>query len=222
MDNNSSQVSTAIDLPVPVPNEGVFRHTACGPILRLLADNPHNTFGIRELGRAIDRPHRSVSLAVDDLESIELVSTSSERGKKLVQINHDRLTRPGDPIFRIPQKEFRDPVRTLRSELLEKLVDITGMLLFGSVARGEADRRSDIDCFVLVRTDRATNQRRAHEISQKLVEQRFDGERYKFQVLVESHESAKRQADRLREIVADGVTLYETDTLSEVKTEVLA
>ena len=222
MDNNSSQNAMAIDLPIPVPDEDVFRHSACGSILTLLADNPHTTFGIRELGRAIDRPHRSISLAVDDLESLELVSTSFERGKKLVQINQNRLTRPGDPILRIPQEEFRDPVRTLRSELLEELVNITGILLFGSVARGEADRRSDIDCFVLVRTDRATNQRQAHEISQKLADQRFDGERYKFQVLVESNESAKRQADKLREIVADGVTLYETDTLSELKAEVLA
>lgn len=221
MDSKSKQKTMAVSLPVPVSNEAAFRHSACGPILTLLADNPHTAFGIRDLGRAIDRPHRSVSLAVDDLESLKLVTISFDGGKKLVQIERDRLTRPDDPILGIPQEEFREPVRTLRSELLDALENVAGIFLFGSVARGEADRRSDVDCFVLVRTDRATNQRRAHELAQELGERRFGGDRYEFQILVESSESAERRGDRLREIFAEGITLYDGGALSELKTEVL-
>ncbi|ELY56550.1 DNA polymerase beta domain-containing protein region/nucleotidyltransferase family protein [Natronococcus amylolyticus DSM 10524] len=218
MDNKVKQQSIA--LPIPLPNEDVFRHTACGPILSLLTDTPHSAFGIRDLGRAIDRPPRSVSLAVDDLESLDLV-TITEGRKKLVQINRDRLNVPDDPILRIPQDEFRDPVRTLKERLLETLEDVTGILLFGSVARGHADRRSDIDCFVLVDDNRATSQKRAHELAQELGDRQFDGDRYAFEILVESSDSATRQADRLQEIFADGLTLYDTGPLQDLKTEVL-
>lgn len=219
MDNSS--IHNSVSLPVPVPNEDIFRYSACGPILSLLADTPHSSFGIRDLGRAIDRPHRSISLAVEDLESVGLVTTTTEGGQKLVQINRNRLTRSDDPILRVPQEEFRDPIRSLKEKILEDLETVTGILLFGSVARGNADRRSDIDCFVLVGTNRATNQKRAHELAQELGSQRFDGDRYAFEILVESTTSAERQADRLQEIFADGLTLYDTGSLSELKTEVL-
>jgi predicted nucleotidyltransferase len=218
MDSGDKQQSIA--LTIPVPDGDVFRHTACGPILSLLTDTPHSAFGIRELGRAIDRPPRSVSLAVDDLGSLDLV-TITEGRKKLVQINRDRLNVPNDPILRIPQDEFRDPVRTLKERILETLEDVSGILLFGSVARGHADRRSDIDCFVLVSDNRATNQKRAHELAQELGDRQFDGDRYAFEVLVESSDSATRQADRLQEIFTDGLTLYDTGPLQDLKTEVL-
>jgi predicted nucleotidyltransferase len=219
MDNSS--IHNSVSLPVPVPNEDIFRYSACGPILSLLTDTPHSSFGIRDLGRAIDRPHRSISLAVEDLESVGLVTTTTEGGQKLVQINRNRLTRPDDPILRVPQEAFRDPVRSLQEKIFEDLETVTGILLFGSVARGNADRRSDIDCFVLVGTNRATNQKRAHELAQELGSQRFDGDRYAFEILVESTKSVERQANRLQEIFADGLTLYDTGSLSELKTEVL-
>ena len=221
MGTESIHSGTAIRLSLPISDEEVFRHAACGPILSLLADTPHESFGIRDLGRAIDRPHRSVSLAVDDLESLGLVSTTTEGRKKLVRIDPDRLTRPDDPILRIPQEEFRDPVRTFETALLEELDDVAGITLFGSVARGTADRRSDVDCFVLVESERATNQRRAHELARELGERRFDGDRYAFHVMVESPTSADRRGDRLREIFAHGITLYDDGPLGELETEVL-
>lgn len=220
MDSQSNHSGPSVRIPIPIPDD-IFRHSACGPVLAVLADAPHTAFGIRELSRTIDRSHRSVSLAVDDLESIGLVTTTSEGGKKLVQIDRSRLETPDDPVVRIPQEEFHDPVRRLRSELLNRLEDVVGILLFGSVARGEADRKSDIDCFVLVGADRATNQKRAHELAQELGEERFDGDRYDFQILVESPDSASRQRDRLQEIVVDGITLYETQELVDLKTEVI-
>lgn len=221
MDNESIHSGPAVRIPLPLPDD-VFRHSACSPVLSVLADTPHEPFGIRELSRALDRPHRSVSLAITDLESLGLVTTRCEGGKKLVRIDRGRLEVPDDPILLVPQPEFHDPVRRLRSELLDRLEDVAGILLFGSVARGEADRKSDIDCFVLVESERATNQKRAHELAQTLSEERFDGDRYAFQILVESPESAERQRDRLQEIVTDGITLYESDELTALKTEVIA
>jgi hypothetical protein len=85
MDDNSIHSSLSLSLSVPVPNKGVFRYTARGPILS--ADTLHSSFGIRGLGRILDRPQRSISLAVQDLEFVELVTTTTEGGKKLAQIN---------------------------------------------------------------------------------------------------------------------------------------
>jgi predicted nucleotidyltransferase len=80
-----------------------------------------------------------------------------------------------------------------------------------SVARGSADRKSDIDLWVLVRENRSRNQRRATEIGQELSEQRIDGERYDFHVVVESPTSVPAHTEDIAEIVASGIPLYKTE-----------
>jgi len=42
----------------------------------------------------------------------------------------------------------------------DEVDDFLGIVIFGSVARGEADRQSDIDCFVVVDGNRTTARRR--------------------------------------------------------------
>ncbi|QSG16411.1 Minimal nucleotidyltransferase (plasmid) [Halapricum desulfuricans] len=46
--------------------------------------------------------------------------------------------------------------------------DVVGIILYGSVARGEADRRSDIDLWILARPERAESQREANAIARDL------------------------------------------------------
>ena len=215
------QNGTVLGLPVPVPSTDLFSHKCTGEILTVLVDNPYTGFGIRDLSRATDHPHRSVSSAVDDLEAVGFVEIEHAGRKKLVRINRARLSKPDDPIVQIPQHEFHAPVRELVTRLEEALDDIRGIVLFGSVARGDADRRSDIDCFVLVDENQASAQQTADEITAKLNEERFDDDRYRFQVLVESAETAGRYGDRLREIFATGLTLQSSDTLTDLKAEVL-
>ncbi|ELZ28698.1 nucleotidyltransferase [Halogeometricum pallidum JCM 14848] len=158
---------------------------------------------------------------VDLLAETDLVHITREGNRKLVQINRERLTKPDDPVLQIPQSEFHDPVRTLVDTLRSRIDNIAGILVFGSVARGEADRSSDIDCFVLVTDEKATAQRIAHEVARDLEEQRFAGDRYQFQVLAESMESVSNIGDRLREIFTEGIVLYETEHLHTAKQEVL-
>ncbi|MDZ7746842.1 MAG: nucleotidyltransferase domain-containing protein [Halobacteriales archaeon] len=173
------------------------------------------------MSRATDHPHRSVSSAVDDLEALGFAKIEHTGRKKLVRINRNRLSKPADPIIQIPQDEFHAPVRELVERLTDTVDDIHGIVLFGSVVRGDADRRSDIDCFVLVDGTQATAQQTAHELTSELNEEAFDGDRYKFQVLVESVESVRRYGDRLREIFATGLTLEASETLTQLKEEVL-
>ncbi|SIR67730.1 Predicted nucleotidyltransferase [Haladaptatus litoreus] len=211
----------SIKLPLPVPEGRLFRHAATSDILNLLAASPHTALSIRDLRRVTEHSASSVTDAVDLLEATHLVTISYDGNCKLVQINHERLSHPGDPILEIPQAEFRDPVRTLVDRVTEELSTVHGIVLFGSVARGKADRRSDIDCFVLVDDEQALAQQTAHEIASELSDERFDGDRFKFQVLVESTTTAQRYGDRLREIFTTGLTLVDSESLQQLKSEVL-
>lgn len=214
-------VGMELTLPLPAPNSRLFRYTATSDILSLLANNPHTRFSIRDIRRATDHSPSSVTDTIDLLDQTDLVHITREGNKKLVQINRGRLSKPDEPILQIPQAEFHDPVRTLVDCLRDRIDTISGILIFGSVARGEADRSSDIDCFVLVTDEKATAQRIAHEVARDLGEQRFNGDRYQFQALVESSRSITNIGDRLREIFTEGIVLYETDDLQTAKQEVL-
>lgn len=222
MNRKNIHHGTTLALSIPVTRPEVFSHRATADVLAVLADNPDGTFGIREMSRAIDRPHRSVSQAVEDLAAVDLVRIDRDGPKKLVGINRDRLEDPTDPVLAIPQSEFHEPVRDLLAELETALEAVAGIVLFGSVARGQADRRSDIDCFVLVAEGAAIGQQTAHEVVETLHDRRYDGHRYTFQVLVESTETATQYGERLRTIFAEGITLRESDQLRTLKQEVLA
>jgi predicted nucleotidyltransferase len=210
-----------LTVPVPVPNNRLFRYAATGDILTLLANNPHTRFSIRDIRRATDHSPSSVTDTVDLLAETDLVQITRDGNKKLVQINRNRLTKPDDPVLQIPQSEFHDPVRTLVDKLRSRIDTIAGILVFGSVARGEADRSSDIDCFVLVTDEKATAQRIAHEVARDVEEERFDSDRYQFQVLAESVESVTNIGDRLRDIFTEGIVLHDTEELQTAKEEVL-
>lgn len=58
-----------------------------------------------------------------------------------------------DPFIEIPQEEFRTPLRRFVGRTTEEVGSIAGIVRFGRVARGEADRASDIDLFVLIDID---------------------------------------------------------------------
>lgn len=221
-DNEATKASqsAALWLPVPTPNPELFRHKATNDILRLLLDNPYETFTIRELSRLTAHSTYSIKSAVDVLEDNELVTAQADGNRRPVSINRTQVSKPDDPVLRIPQPEFHAPVRRALDRLHTELDDVQGVLVFGSVARGQADRQSDIDLWVLV-ADSRSEQHRANEIAKELGQERFDGERYEFQVMVESIDSAHGYTDRLTDIFTDAITIQESETLRQLKTEVL-
>jgi predicted nucleotidyltransferase len=208
-----------VGLPIPAPDSDLFRHTATDDLLRLLLDNPYEQFTIRELSRLTDNAAQSVKRAVDVLEANGLVVTEAEGNRKLVGIDRTRVTKPDDPVLRIPQPEFHPPVRAALDRIRDELGAVRGVLVFGSVARGRGDRQSDVDLWVLA-DDRA-DQHRANELATELGNERFDGDRYEFQILVETPESARDHGDRLQDVFADAITLVDGDVLRELKGEVL-
>lgn len=209
-----------ISVSIPSADADLYRYEATDDVLRLLADNPYTEYTIRELGRLLDYSHPAIKNAVDVLAANDLVRVDAKGNRKNVGINRSRLSKPDDPVLQIPQSEFHEPVRVVVDRLRDELSGVEGILVFGSVARGDADRQSDIDLWVLVHADRATNQRKANEIGKALGEQRFAGERYEFQILVESARSALNYGDQLTEVLTSSITLYETETLRRFKREV--
>jgi len=212
-------IGAYVRLPVPLEDPDAFRHRATADILHVLVDNPERAFTNRELHRVTGCGLGGVNAAVDTLDALGIIQVDRSGRANAVQINTEMLFAPDDPVTAIPQLEYHAPVRTLLSELEARIDGAVGVVLFGSVARGTADRTSDIDLFVVVEGDRLQAQREAHAIEQAIADERFDGERYEAHIVVETDDSATSH-DRIGEVLTEGLTLRESQVLATVKGEV--
>jgi predicted nucleotidyltransferase len=167
-DMPEESAGATIGLPLPIRESSLFKHGASPHILNFLSDNPETNVSIRQLSTVTPQSERATRDAVDALEANNLIETFHEGNARRVQINRAQLTKPGDPIRSIPQTEFQTPVRVAQRYLQDELEDIRGIILFGSVARGTADRRSDIDLWVLVDGDRMEKRHAANKLAQHL------------------------------------------------------
>jgi len=213
--------STTLALEYPFPDERVFRYQAMQDVLSRLIEEPYDEFTIGQLAEMVDGNQATVSKAVKLLKQLGTVQTRQEGRKQYVSIHRDRLTKP-DPVLSIPQSEFHKPIRAFVDRVQAEVDDLVGVLLFGSVARGTADRASDIDILVFVEDDKTKARRTVQSIVSTLQQTKFVGDRYNFEVLVESTESAKRIGDRLREQFDEGLILVRSEQLSDIRREVYA
>lgn len=203
-------------IPVPVPDPDVFSHDAIALVLHLVLDNPDTSFTNRELHRLTGKGMGNVNAAVRALEALDVVTVDRDGRANQVRINSAKVISPDDRVTAIPQSEYHEPVRTTVDLIVDRVGEDAGIVLFGSVARGTADRASDIDLFVVVDDDRMAAQRAAHAIEEDVASRRFDGDRYEPHILVETRESAATH-DRIREVLTEGLTLRETPALEVVK-----
>ena len=210
-----------ISIDLPLQDDRLFSGDATGDILLFLSRHHDESFSMTDLADAIGYTRPTITKTVDTLSRNDLVIEEHDGPLRLVQINRDRLTIPDDPFLRIPQSEFHAPVQDATDQLRTKLDDVLAVVLYGSVARGEADRRSDIDIWVLVREDRASNQRQANHIRQSLEEETFGGDRYAFDIDVEALQGIPTYAEELQEILHDGIAVYQTDEFDTVRSMIL-
>jgi predicted nucleotidyltransferase len=200
----------------PLPDERLFRNKATEDILRLFLKNLDSEFTVTELREITGHGGDTVQTAIEVLEAADLIQTRAEGRKKLISANTARFNAQYGTLA-IPQEEFRKPVRGFLKGTENLDIDIVGIILFGSVARGEADRASDIDIQVIVDHKLTEARRELHEVRQTIENKTYDGERYEIQLLVESVESAKNHGKKLQEIFMEGIELYATEKLDEVK-----
>lgn len=217
---------TRVSFDFPFPEERVFRYESMGDVLHHLVNNPHDAFTMASLAEFTGYDESTVYRSVDLLERLGAVSVSDERPRR-VSIDPDHLD-CDDPLLMISQDEFRSPVRAYLDRLSEridheeKIDSLAAVVLFGSVARGEADRASDIDLLVIVEADETRGRRIANSVARDVEDERFEGDRYEFEVLAESVESATRAGDKLEEIFDEGLILRGSDALGSVRAAVYA
>ena len=123
-----------------------------GPILEVLARTTRPLTG-RQVQRLVprDASQQGVQNVLDDLSAHGLVTQMQAGNAVLNSLNRDHILAP-----------YVVRIANLRDELLSDLAGIiaeeapwaTSAILFGSLARGEADEESDID-LLLVRDDTA-------------------------------------------------------------------
>ena len=223
MNRNSVQSAADAELelrvPLPIRDADAFAHDSVPDILTLLVDNPKQTFSNRELHRLTGKGMSNVNAAVDSLEALGVIQVDRTGRSNQVGIDTRRLYRADDPIARIPQPDYRAPVRAVRDRLIDAIGDDAGIVLFGSVARGEADRASDLDFFVVVDDERMAAQRAAHAIEDEMADERFDGDRYEPHIVVETRESAVSH-DRIQQVFTEGITLNEAEILKTIRQQV--
>ena len=220
--------SIGLHVPFPFGEEQVFRYEAMEDVLELLIRNPFREFTVRQLREVTGNGSKTTTRAVDLLQQLDLVCVDESGRSRNVRLNRQRVTIPDEPVFALPQDEFREPVQTFVERARGKVQSFSALVVFGSVARGEADRTSDIDVWILIDDDENLLQARrtATDIAVELGEKHFgeEGHRYEFEVLVESVESAVShgEADNgIDEVLAEGVVIEDSDALERVKDVVL-
>jgi len=213
---NGQTEGSYVRLPVPLGDPDAFRYGATADILHILVDNPQREFTNRELHRVTGKGLSSVNAAVDTLEALGVITVDRSGRANAVRMNSGMLVKADDPVTTIPQSEYHAPVRAILTGLEERIGDDVGVILFGSVARGTADRTSDIDLFVVVDEQRMHAQREAHTIEQEIANEQFDGERYEAHIIVEPKGSAENH-DRISDILVEGLTLRDSKALDAVK-----
>ena len=218
------QITVCIDVGTETD---VFRLSAADEILGLLVDAHETEFSIPELVDATGAARSTVWRAVDLLDSLGVVRVRETPQRNYVSIDPERLQKD-DPVLAIEQPAFHHPIRTFVErvrDVFDESDDINGLIgivVFGSVARGEADRRSDIDLFVVVDGDRTSARRLVTDVVSNLSEERFDGDRFAFEPYVESVDSATRAGSKLREIFEEGITVVGSERLQSIRKAVFA
>ncbi|WP_353633256.1 nucleotidyltransferase domain-containing protein (plasmid) [Halobacterium sp. NMX12-1] len=213
----SGSSGASISLSIPPSDPDLFKHKATSDVLLFLTNHRFSDFSLRELATQIGHSHQTVRRAVNVLSANDLITESLQSNQRLVQINRQRLSIPDDPILRIPQSEYHQPVKNAVTRLQETISDVVGIILYGSVARGDADRRSDIDLWVLTRSGRAESQRKANTVARDLEEIEFDGDRYAYDIDVETVQAIPAYTDDIREIIVSGIPVYKTSDFETVE-----
>ncbi len=215
--NTDTETGSRVSLDVPAQDTSLFKSQAVHDVLSFLSRYHTDEFSITELADAVNYSRPTITKAVDTLVANDLITDRRDGNTRLAQINRERLSRPDDPLLQIPQAEFHTPVRAAVEQLVDQLDTVIGIVLYGSVARGTADRRSDIDLWVLVEEDRMTNQRTANTIRQDLEDKEFDTGRYAYEIDVEALPAVPNYLGAIQEILSDGIVTHDTANFETVR-----
>lgn len=173
----------------------LFVNASVAPMLRVLASRPSREYAFTQLMRLSGVTSRDgAQRAVQALLAAGWIQERRQGRERLLRITEDVLASPGDPYLPLPSP-FRPVVRHFVDELERrcgKRAPLWKVLLFGGLALGRGDRLSDVDLLVVTPRPRVVRLEGAR-LADELRHEGFQGQRYRFQLLVETPDTLRRR-----------------------------
>ena len=197
-------------IKIPIQNaatEKIFRWGYARDLLMFLAKNPYDSFTVSEIIRRLDIKSRdSLSKLLDAMKDADLIESVRVGRKRFISINREYIEISKDPLFQIPQEEYREVVKIIVDRII-KQKGVRKVILFGAVARGTADRMSDIDILV-VGKDVLKLQEIVAKISYDVRSGKILPERFELNIRVISHEEFVKPRGFVKDAQIEGIRLY--------------
>jgi len=161
------------------------------------------------------RPYAEYSLGEGFLYFIKVLPNEVE--KKLIQI--DNNVKLHLRIWSIPQKQYHYYIESIWWKLQDYIDEIDSIILYGSVASGQAKEGSDIDILLLVKKN--------PEKYEKLFGAKLIGKKEKRKMLMiqafetkDFSEALKKSSDFAKEIIKNNIILYDKESkFTKIKNE---
>jgi predicted nucleotidyltransferase len=179
-------------------------------IIRFLYLSPNRFFSFLDIERFVGAGRAGMRLALRKLEFNGMVYVEKKGGKRYkLRLDNPLVARLKD-LLEYEKRFFQgiDPqklsvVSNFENDCLKKLEGLRGLRLFGSVAKGKAGEKSDIDLFILVERKTTALKTALEEIKEKYER------KYIIQtILMDEKEFHQRKKEPLvQEIIKSGIDL---------------
>lgn len=179
-------------------------------ILRFLYLSPNRYFSFLELEKFIGAGRAGIVSSLQKLEYYGLVYTEKKGGKRYkLKLDHPIIERL-DALFAYEKKFFQgiDPQKlnalaNIENDCIKKIPGLQEIRLFGSVAKGKAQERSDIDIFILLVKATPILKTTLEEIREKYEK------KYKIQTIIMDEEEFKKRKKEpvVQEIIKTGINI---------------
>jgi predicted nucleotidyltransferase len=197
-------------IKIPIQNEAtekIFRWSYARDLLMLLAKNPYDAFTVSEIIRRLDiRSRDALTKLIDAMQDAGLIESVRVGRKRFISINKKIVELPEKPIFQIPQEEYREVVKKILDQITKEK-DVEKVILFGAVARGTADRMSDID-IMIVGTKVTKLQEKVSKIAYDCRTGKILKQRFEVNIRVVAPEELKRPRGFIKDALSEGIKLY--------------
>jgi predicted nucleotidyltransferase len=195
---------------IPIQNaatEKIFRWSHARDLLMFLAKNPYESYTVSEIISRLDIKSRdSLSKLLDAMKDAEIIESVRVGRKRFISINREFIEIPEDPFSQVPQKEYRKIVKLIVSRIIRKK-DVKKVILFGAMARGSADRMSDIDILV-VGKDVSKLQEKLGKISYDAKSGKILPERFELNIRIITSLEYTKPRGFVKDAQTEGILLY--------------
>lgn len=186
-------------------NNSIFRYRDMRDILLVAMRAPDKEFTVSDIARQIGTPPNTgnLRLSVKALVNAGLLLERKAGRGSFHRINPDAMIISENPYALIPQAEYR-PIMMKILEQLKVIRGIERVILFGSVARGNADRLSDIDILVVSKTPLKVSDRASGLIREARTGELL-GDRYNLNVKVLEPEEINAPRGFVKDALIEGI-----------------